>query len=69
MGVCTREVPPEGKQLWEDIEMVLPSAAESNLYRSTLKDYRSGLVHSGRGAGIDKQGASFWGPFIYFLYL
>ena len=40
MGVCTREVPPEGKQLWEDIEMVLPSAVESDLYRSSLKDYR-----------------------------
>ncbi len=57
MGVCTREV-PEGKQLWEDMEMVLPLAAVAVLYRSTLKHYRSGLLHSGRGAGIDKPAAS-----------
>ena len=67
MGVYTREV-PEGKQMLEDIEKALPSAAVSDLYRSTLKDYRSGLVHSGRGAGIDRQWASFSDPFIYFLY-
>ena len=66
MGVYTREV-PKGKQMWEDIEMVLPLAAVSDLCRSTLKDYHSGLVHFGRGAGIDKQGPRFSDPFIYYL--
>ena len=66
VGVYTREV-PKGMQMWEDIEMVLPLAAVSDLCRSTLKDYRSDLVHFGRGAGIDKQGASFSDPFIYYL--
>ena len=51
----------------EDIEKALPSAAVSDLCRSTLKDYRSGLVHSGREAGIDKQGPRFSDPFIYYF--